>query len=343
MPYSAHLIEEIEKLDPQLRAIFIDLLKEIEKEREETITRREFLEFSKRTEENFQKVWKAIEKLTEAQIKLEERVAELVEAQKRTDSRINRLFEAQMKLEEKVAELVEAQKRTDSRINQLFEAQMKLEKRVAELVEAQKRTDSRINQLFEAQMKLEKRVAELVEAQKRTDSRINRLFEAQIKLEEKVSSLAEAQNRTEEELRQLVIDHRETRRQLGGLSQTIGYTLENEAYKALPILLERDYKITLKEKLKRGYITTPSGEDIEINILGKGKLNGREITIIGECKSQLSKNDVDNFIRKKLEKVKQVIKGEIFPLIVTHMISQKDVEDYTREKRITLYYSYDFV
>ena len=231
MPYSAHLIEEIEKLDPQLRAIFIDLLKEIEKEREETITRREFLEFSKRTEENFQKVWKSIEKLTEAQIKLEE----------------------------------------------------------------------------------------------------------------KVSSLAEAQNRTEEELRQLVIDHRETRRQLGGLSQTIGYTLENEAYKALPILLERDYKITLKEKLKRGYITTPSGEDIEINILGKGKLNGREITIIGECKSQLSKNDVDNFIRKKLEKVKQVIKGEIFPLIVTHMISQKDVEDYTREKKITLYYSYDFV
>ena len=273
MPYSAHLIEEIEKLDPQLRAIFIDLLKEIEKEREETITRREFLEFSKRTEENFQRVWKAIEKLTEAQRKLEKRVAELIEAQ----------------------------------------------------------------------MKLEEKVAELVEAQKRTDSRINRLFEAQIKLEEKVSSLAEAQNRTEEELRQLVIDHRETRRQLGGLSQTIGYTLENEAYKALPILLERDYKITLKEKLKRGYITTPSGEDIEINILGKGKLNGREITIIGECKSQLSKNDVDNFIRKKLEKVKQVIKGEIFPLIVTHMISQKDVEGYTREKRITLYYSYDFV
>lgn len=259
MPYSAHLIEEIEKLDPQLRAIFIDLLKEIEKEREETITRREFLEFSKRTEENFERVWKAIEKLTDAQRKLEERVAELVEAQKRTDSRINQLVEAQMKLEEKV------------------------------------------------------------------------------------SYLAEAQKRTEEELRQLIIDHRETRRQLGGISQTIGYTLENEAYKALPILLERDYKITLKEKLKRGYVTAPSGEDIEINILGKGKLNGREITIIGECKSQLSKNDVDNFIRKKLEKVKQVIKGEIFPLIVTHMISQKDVEGYTREKRITLYYSYDFV
>jgi len=70
MPFSAGLIEEIEKLKPELRGVFIELLKEIERDREESITRKEFrefvehiteegvtrkefFEFANRTEENF--------------------------------------------------------------------------------------------------------------------------------------------------------------------------------------------------------------------------------------------------------------------------------------------------
>jgi len=45
MPFSAGLIEEIEKLKPELRGVFIELLKEIERDREESITRKEFREF----------------------------------------------------------------------------------------------------------------------------------------------------------------------------------------------------------------------------------------------------------------------------------------------------------
>jgi len=41
MPFSAGLIEEIEKLKPELRGVFIELLKEIERDREESITRKE--------------------------------------------------------------------------------------------------------------------------------------------------------------------------------------------------------------------------------------------------------------------------------------------------------------
>ena len=33
---------------------------------------------------------------------------------------------------------------------------------------------------------------------------------------------------------------------------------------------------------------------------------------------------------------------EIFPIVVTYMISNPDVEEYAKEKGIALYYSYDF-
>lgn len=40
-----------------------------------------------------------------------------------------------------------------------------------------------------------------------------------------VRELAEAQKRTEKELHALVKEHKETRRQLGGLTMVVGYTL----------------------------------------------------------------------------------------------------------------------
>jgi len=59
---------------------------------------------------------------------------------------------------------------------------------------------------------------------------------------------------------------------------------------------------------------------IEVNIIGEGEKNGRKITIIGESKSQLSKRNVDEFIKKKLERLEEVYK-EIFPVLITHMVS----------------------
>ena len=53
----------------------------------------------------------------------------------------------------------------------------------------------------------------------------------------KVNELAEALKRTEEELRKLISEHRKTREQLGGLSHTVGYILEDRSYAALPYLL----------------------------------------------------------------------------------------------------------
>jgi len=170
-------------------------------------------------------------------------------------------------------------------------------------------------------------VGELAEAQKRTELR--------------VEELAQAQKRTEESLQSLIHEHQETRRQLGGLARTVGYGLENQAYKSLPRLLERDFGIVVTEGLKRRWVRDNEGEEIEVNIIGEGERDGKKITIVGECKSHLSKNKVDAFVRRKLERLEGVF-DEIFPLIVTHMTSSADVEDYVEKQGIALYYSYDW-
>ena len=160
-------------------------------------------------------------------------------------------------------------------------------------------------------------------------------------LKEIVSELAEAQKRTEEEVRKLVHEHGDTRKQLGGLSMTVGYTLENEAYKALPRLLKRDAGLTIKGKLNRQYVTDNKGQYIEVNIVGEAAKNGKKIFVVGEGKSQLSKNDVDDFIRKKLNRLEGVF-ANIFPVLITHMISSPGIGEYAKKKGIALYYSYDF-
>jgi len=271
MPYSTNVIKLLEEVEPSLRKVLIALLEEIERQREESVTRRVFMEFARHTEENFQKVWKSIQELTEAQKKSEERLT-------------------------------------------------RVERAVEELAEAQKRT--------------EQRVEELAEAQRRTEERLTRVERA-------VEELAEAQRRTEEELKTLIHEHAETRRQLGGLSNTVGYTLENEAYRALPGLLKRDHGIKIEGRLKRGYLKDREGRYIEVNIIGDGRLNGKKIKIIGEGKAQLSKNEVNDFIRKKLKRLEGVFK-EIFPVLVTHMTTAHDVEDYALKKGLRIYYSYDF-
>jgi heat shock protein HspQ len=78
-----------------------------------------------------------------------------------------------------------------------------------------------------------------------------------------------------------------------------------------------------------------------VNILGEATKNGKRITIIGESKARLSKKAIDKFVEKRLKAFGGVIK-DIFPVIVTHMVSEPDAEEHAKKKGVALYYSYDF-
>jgi len=326
------------------------------------VSQKELAEAQKRTEARLQE-------LTEAQNRTEARVGELTEAQKRTEARVQELTEAQKRTEARLGELTEAQNRTEARVEELTrsqkelaEAQRRTEARVEELArsqkelaEAQKRTEARVEELArsqkelaEAQKRTEARVQELTEAQKRTEARLGELAEAQKRTEARVEELtrsqkelAEAQKRTESALAKLAERLDDTNKQLGGLAITVGFTLENEAYRALPVLLERDHQLKLTEPLRRDYLADAKGRDLEVNILGRGIHGSDPVWIIGEAKAQLSKNEVDRFIRNRVEPLKPVC-GKVFPILVAHMVSSRDVPEYARQRGVALYLSYQF-
>ena len=198
-----------------------------------------------------------------------------------------------------------------------------------------------VRELAIAQQRTEQRMEELTVAQQRTEQRMEELAVAQQRTEQRVEELAVAQQRTEHSLNELIKEHKDTRKQVGGLATTVGYTLENQAYKALPHLLQRDFDLIVQGRLKRGYLKDNQGKELEVNIIGQARKEGRTVTLLGESKSQLSKQKVDEFIRKRLRRFEGVI-PECFPILITHMTSSSEVEEYAKSKGIAVYYSYDF-
>ncbi len=247
-------------------------------------------------------------------------------------------------LKEIIEDLINTQKSTEKEIialkasiAELSEAQRKTEERVRELVDAQKRAEERVNE-FERRteenfQRVWKSIAELSEAQKRTEEEIE-------KLRATVAEIAEDLKRLTKSHLKLVEEHRKTREQLGGLSHTVGYLLEDRAYVGLPSLLKKDFNLEIIEPLKRDYIETSPGVYEEVNIIGKGKINGKEVFIIGECKTQLKKKDVDKFL-SFVRKLSKYLFKDTIAILVTYQTSPK-VRKYAKEKGIKLYFSYEF-
>ncbi|MHA1381107.1 MAG: hypothetical protein ACTSRG_22295, partial [Candidatus Helarchaeota archaeon] len=194
-------------------------------------------------------------------------------------------------LSQKVEELAEAQKRTDSSLGRLSQ-------KVEELAEAQKRTETKVE--------------ELVEAQKRTDSSLGRLSQ-------KVEELAEAQKRTELSVKILS-------QEVGKLSSTIGFGLEDVARVVLPGVLEK-YKGIKVTEFQRKFIDVDS-EKIEINLYGEGIFNQKDIILIGDSKSRIYSNEVNSFL-KQVAKIEKIIKKPIFKFMFGFFIhpSAQDLAD----------------
>jgi len=295
------------------------------------------------TKEDFRELKGVILDLAEAQKRTEQKVEELAEAQKRTEQKVEELAEAQKRTEQKVEELAEAQKRTEQRLDSLA-------LRVEELAEAQKKTEQRLDSLA-------LRVEELAEAQKRTEQRLDslalrveELAEAQKKTEQRLDSLAlrveelaEAQKKTEIEVAKLAKGLQETRGELGGLSRSMSYAFENEAFRKLPDFLKEKFGIEIKEKLIR--------EDIggkEINIFGIARRNGAEVYVVGESKLRLDERK-DKRVKEVFEELENKVKAvkaeygnkDIVKILITHYAT-KGFLNRAKEKGIIVIQSFEW-
>ncbi|SHG26489.1 hypothetical protein SAMN02745206_03579 [Desulfacinum infernum DSM 9756] len=303
MGMSVALYRKLERVAPDLRDALLSLFEEVERNREESVTKREFNELKD-----------VVRQLAEVQLRTEVRLdnltakmEELVEAQKRTEVRVEELAEAQKRTEERLEELAEAQKKTEARLDSLTV-------KVEELAEAQKRTEVRVEELAEAQKRTEERLEELAEAQKKTEARLDSLT---VKVEE----LAVAQKRTEKEVASLARSLKATREQVGGLSRSMAYALENEAYRKLPAYLAANYGIQVLDRIVRADVA-----DEEINFLARAQKNGKPVILMGESVLRLDDASKLKSVRRKMEKVASVYDEEPLPILVAHYAKPKVLE-----------------
>ncbi len=228
-------------------------------------------------------------------LELKEIVRDLAEGQRK-------LAEAQQRTEVKVEQLVEAQQRTEVKVERLVEAQQRTEVKVERLTEAQQRTEVKVEQLAEAMRGMAETQAEMLQTQSEMLQTQARMLHTQAEMQQSIAQLA----RGLDEVRSLT----------GSNSQTLGYMLENEAYRNVPVWLREQRRIEVLGRMIRQQVG-----DEEINLLVDARQGNEEVLIVGEAKSRLHLSDL-GLLAVKVEAVKEHYVGlrgrRIVPLLIAH-------------------------
>ncbi len=151
------------------------------------------------------------------------------------------------------------------------------------------RLEEALARLAEAQARTEARVEALAQAQARTEARVEALAQAQARTEAAVEALAQAQTRTESALLALA-------QQVGRLSETIGFTLEDLAREVAPPYLAQHHGIHVRQLDRRFF--SVDGDEVEVDLYGEGQQDGRTIVVIGEVRSRIHGRDVESAVRQ---------------------------------------------
>ncbi|MBE7438797.1 MAG: hypothetical protein HS115_10115 [Spirochaetales bacterium] len=172
---------------------------------------------------------------------------------------------------------------------------------VKELASSLRQTQEHVEDLAAAQQRTEERVEELAAAQQRTEERVEELATAQQRTEQSVEKLSRAQEETSRAVRLLA-------RQVGGLSDALGGSLEDFALEFVPEILERYWPLKTDDCSR--FELELKGKPQEIDLFLTGSLDGRPITILGEVKSNITPSEVERFL-KITELARPTLTGEV--------------------------------
>ena len=179
---------------------------------------------------------------------------------------------------------------------------------VRDLAESQK-------SMGESQKSMGESLEALGIAQERTSTQLEEMTTV-------IKELALAQERTEKQVEKLTSATSDIRSEIGGMSRSMSYALENEAYRALPAFLLVKHGIEVTERLIRAPINNE-----EINFFGRAVRDGKPVLIVGESKQRLderrSSKREENRIFSQLETKANIVRAahpdeEIALLLITH-------------------------
>ena len=177
----------------------------------------------------------------------------------------------------------------------------KLTEVVHDLGEAQKRTEMRVEELADAQKRTEIHVDELARSQQ--EMRVT-MQEMQATMQAMQASQQDMQGSLQE-MQRAVTD---LAKQVGGLSNAVGANLEDFACDLVPELLEKYWRfVTVSAGPEE--LTTADGVGREFDVVVRGTIDGRPVTVLCETKATVSTTEVSKFLRI-VEKVREAYPGE---------------------------------
>ncbi|MBX6423049.1 hypothetical protein [Thermosulfurimonas sp. F29] len=351
------LLEILETLPPEWREAFLRFAELVDREIGERVTRRDFQEFDRRfeafaerTQENFNRIWKILNETAEQRKRfekeLDQKFKKVWETIDRLSERLDRMAEQQKQFEKETKENF---RRVWETLDRMAKRQERFEKETKEnfrrvwetldrMAKRQERFEKETKENFRRVWEALDRMAERQEKfEKETEENFRRVWEAIERLTERVDRLTERVDRLTEQVERIARGLERTREELGGLSRTVAYALENEAYRHLPSFLRRVHGIETVERLIRTYI---DGE--EVDLFGKVRRNGKEMFLVGEAVLKLDDREKLRSIWRKVEAVKEEFGGEVLPVIVTH-IAHPEVLERARKAGILVVQSFEWI
>jgi uncharacterized protein YhaN len=172
-----------------------------------------------------------------------------------------------------------------------------------------------VHDLGEAQKRTEMRVEELADAQKRTELHVDELARSQQEMRLTMQAMQASQQAMQGSLQAMQASQQEMQRavtdlakQVGGLSNTVGANLEDFACDLVPELLEKYWRfVTVSAGPEE--LTTADGVGREFDVVVRGTIDGRPVTVLCETKATVSTTEVSKFLRI-VEKVREAYPGE---------------------------------
>jgi hypothetical protein len=165
-----------------------------------------------------------------------------------------------------------------------------------------------VQDLAEAQKRTEARVEELTEAQKRTGIYLDELARSQQEMRESQQEMRESQQEMQVSLVEMQRAIANLAKQVGGLSNAVGANLEDFACELVPELLEKYWRfVTVSAGPEE--ITTADRLCREFDVVVRGTIDGRPVTVLCETKATVSTTEVVKFLRI-VDKVREAHPGD---------------------------------
>ena len=163
--------------------------------------------------------------------------------------------------------------------------------------------------------KLTEVVHDLGEAQKRTEMRVEEMQVTMQAMQASQQAMQASQQEMQGSLQAMQASQQERQRavtdlakQVGGLSNTLGANLEDFACDLVPELLEKYWRfVTVSAGPEE--LTTADGVGREFDVVVRGTIDGRPVTVLCETKATVSTTEVSKFLRI-VEKVRGAYPGE---------------------------------